>query len=55
MDEFTHVGKRSLWDGTVRTLCGLRLPKTARYLLFVRVSCPTCRAAQKAKKNKNDD
>ena len=39
----THYGKRSWWDGTVRTLCGQRLPAESRYK-GGKATCPTCQA-----------
>ncbi|GAB3003512.1 hypothetical protein LWP59_27645 [Amycolatopsis acidiphila] len=41
----THYGTRSWWDGTVRTLCGLRLPAEARYVRG-KATCPACLTAR---------
>ncbi len=44
-----HIGKRSWWNGSVRTLCGLVIPASrSDQCVFVRVTCPACKAAKKA-------
>jgi hypothetical protein len=37
----THYGKRSWWNGTVQTLCGLKLSAEARYE-WRKATCRTC-------------
>jgi hypothetical protein len=47
-----HEGKRSWWDGTVTTLCGLKFGKSSKpeTVWFTSVSCPACKAARKGRK-----
>jgi len=50
-DDLIHIGERSWWDGSVRTLCGLRLPRADRIVLAWLSSiptCPVCRAREKS-------
>lgn len=49
--DHTHEGTRSWWNGTVKTLCGLTLPPTTRWVFFG-PSCPACKAAIKARKRR---
>lgn len=47
-----HGGKKSWWDGSVTTFCGITWTKhqgKARKVqaLFPRITCPACRAAKK--------
>lgn len=49
-DEIVHRGKRSWWDGSGKTLCGLRIENADRVVLprvFGRTLCPACEAANK--------
>jgi hypothetical protein len=52
MSNVIHIGKRSRWDGKVKTLCGLvyasNNQKQAGWLSSV--SCPACLAAEKVGK-----
>lgn len=47
--DVVHEGKRSWWDGTVRTACGLKFGKSSKSdnWLTTSVSCPACKAARK--------
>lgn len=48
---YTHDGKRSWWDGSVATLCGLRLESgTFRETWFNGATCPACRAVKKQRR-----
>ncbi|WP_197043296.1 hypothetical protein [Saccharothrix sp. NRRL B-16314] len=51
-DDLVHIGKRSWWDGTAKTLCGERWSAADRVVfprVFGRKVCPACEAAQKNK------
>lgn len=37
-----HEGRKSWWNGTVRTLCGLVLEHPQK-LWFISPNCPTCK------------
>ena len=42
-ESHTHYGTRSWWNGTVRTICGQRLPAESGYV-GGRATCPACRS-----------
>jgi hypothetical protein len=47
-----HRGSKSLWNGTVTTLCGLVIePGNARSPWFTGPACPECEAIHAARKN----
>jgi len=54
-DDLTHDGYSSWWNGDITTLCGLRFPGGTgwkdRFFAWS-VTCPACRAARKARKEK---
>lgn len=39
--ELTHTGRKSWWNGQVKTLCGLVLERPEWVL--ARTTCPTCK------------
>lgn len=50
MTDYTHDGKKSWWDGSYRSLCGMTLPaQQVEVPFFVSVTCPTCKAIKKGK------
>ena len=51
-DDVVHMAKRSWWDGSAKTLCGLQFEKPNRIVfprLFGRKVCPACEAVNKAR------
>ncbi len=43
-----HYGKKSWWDGTVTTLCGLKFSsKDSEYTFMGSVTCPACKQAKR--------
>ncbi|SES20710.1 hypothetical protein [Actinokineospora terrae] len=49
MGDVVHIGKRSWWDSTVTTLCGLKFAKdnNTRQMFARGNLCPACEAAKK--------
>lgn len=45
--DYVHYGKRSWWDSTVKTLCGMKLGSGSKHVMFTGIDCPACKAAQK--------
>lgn len=50
MTRILHDGRRSWWDGTFHSACGLVFPQGASRVIFARTNCPGCLAARKAGK-----
>jgi hypothetical protein len=53
MSDFVHIGKRSWWDGTVTTLCGIQWSReeaSRDHRWFPSPVCPTCKANRKGGK-----
>jgi hypothetical protein len=50
--DLVHEGKRSWWDGSVTSLCGLRFEASSKpeFLWFTSVTCPACKAAMRRRK-----
>lgn len=46
-EELIHEGNKSWWDGTWKTLCGLRFKKATTYWFRSQPTCPACIAAKK--------
>ncbi len=49
-NDLVHDGKGSLWNGDIKTLCGLRFPggkgwKDKAFALSI--TCPACKKAKK--------
>lgn len=56
MDEYDwHIGEKSIWDGSLKTECGKRIPgphTSTTWLLFWKPKnpCPVCLAIKKNSK-----
>ncbi|MFJ8966066.1 hypothetical protein ACIRG5_42420 [Lentzea sp. NPDC102401] len=47
-EELVHEGSRSLWDGSFKALCGVKMPSgTGKSVWFGKTTCPGCIAAKK--------
>jgi hypothetical protein len=44
-----HEGKQSWWDGTWKTLCGLKFEKARTYWFVSEPTCTGCLAAKQKK------